>query len=451
LSDPLVSLCMIVRDEEAVLERCLRSVSEYVDEMVVVDTGSSDRTREIAATLGARVIERAWEGDFSAARNEALAEAAGMFVLVLDADEWIESGPDPGRFAQMLRATGREAFTVEIADRQDGGGVHRYPLVRLFRNRQQHRYSGAFHEQITPSIARTLGVELVPGEPSGLTVGHDGYVEQRRIDRGKAERNLGLLRSMVEKNPGDAPARYFLARESIPFRGGRAVPGSHLHEAVRLLESIEPGALAPALAVDAARLQAAALLALERPAVALEVLDRDGDRGAGCELLRADAEIAQAGDDPKRLGDALKRILRCFDRESRDLGPYSDPSLAGPVARARAAEVLLRLGRPAEARRLAEEGCLLPGGGATASIALAAVCRAEGDLQGALQAYLRGLESDQVDPWAWAGMGTMLLEAGDGANAAGPLRNAVKLAPGWNAAEEALAEALRAAQGGDPG
>jgi len=180
---------------------------------------------------------------------------------------------------------------VEIADRLDGGGMHRYPLVRLFRNRPEHRYAGAFHEQITPAIAWTIGREFVPDRPSGLVIGHDGYLEGRRTNRSKGERNLELLRRRVEKEPGDPAARYFLARERIPFRGGRAVPGDHLEEALHHLGNLDRDRLSPQLRVDAARLQAAALLAGRRSREALQVLDECPDRGTGCELLRADAEM----------------------------------------------------------------------------------------------------------------------------------------------------------------
>jgi tetratricopeptide (TPR) repeat protein len=442
LRDPLVSLCMIVRDEEGVLERCLRSVAEYVDEIVVVDTGSTDRTPEVARSFRAQVIRRDWSDDFSEARNASLAAASGRFVLVLDADEWLESGPEPGAFRERLRKTDREAFTVEIADRRDRGTLHRYPLVRLFRNRPGHRYAGAFHEQITPSIARTLGVDLVPGEPCGLVVGHDGYVERVRRERGKAERNLAMLAKCVEASPDDPSARYFLARENIPVRGGRAVPGSHLEEALGHLEHPACSDLSPALAADAARLRAAALLALGRAKDARKVLEESGDLGVACELLRADAEIAMAQRDPDLVGSALERISGCFDRETRDRGPCSDPALAGPVARAHAAEALLLLDRLEEARRLAGEATALPGGGASAWNALAAVERSSGLVPAALKTYLRGLREDESDPWAWAGIGETLLEAGDPAGAVDPLRNAATLAPGWKRVEDALASAL---------
>ncbi|HYF75279.1 MAG TPA: glycosyltransferase family 2 protein, partial [Candidatus Nitrosocosmicus sp.] len=87
-----VSLCMIVKNEEKFLENCLKSVKDFVDEMIVVDTGSADRTVEIAKSHNARVFYFEWINDFAAARNYALDQATGEYVLVMDADEYLEQG-----------------------------------------------------------------------------------------------------------------------------------------------------------------------------------------------------------------------------------------------------------------------------------------------------------------------------------------------------------------------
>ena len=87
-----ISLCLIARDEEQLLTGALESVYGAVDEIIVVDTGSTDGTREIARNAGALVIDHFWQDDFSAARNEALAHATGDWVLVLDADERLAPG-----------------------------------------------------------------------------------------------------------------------------------------------------------------------------------------------------------------------------------------------------------------------------------------------------------------------------------------------------------------------
>jgi tetratricopeptide (TPR) repeat protein len=436
VSQPLLSLCVIARDEETTLGRCLESAKRWVDESIVVDTGSADGTIARAEAAGARVLRHPWGEDFSEARNVALDAARGRFILVLDADEWIEFGPHAASFRALLASDRDEAYTVDIADRLDGGVSRSFSLVRLFRNRPEHRYAGAIHEQIAPSIAARLGVAEIAAPPSGLVVGHDGYARQERMARGKAERNLALLRRRVRDNPGDAAARYFLARECTPIVGGRAVPGEHLDEALVHLEWLaREGDLAATIAADAARLHAAALLARGRIEDASEVLAARGDSGVACDLLRADAEAAT----PDR---ALALAKACFDRETRDRGPFSEPALAGPVARARAAEALMHLGRHDEARILCEEAMLLPGAGALPWIVLGAIARAEDDTVAAMRAYVVGLGRDAADPWAWAANGELLLASGDPEQSIDPLCRAAELAPGWDTVEEAVTTAL---------
>jgi tetratricopeptide (TPR) repeat protein len=433
---PLLSLCVIARDEEATLHRALQSAARYVDEIVVVDAGSTDGTARVAIEHGARVVYVAWENDFSAARNAALDAARGTFALVVDADEWIESGPHPASLRAVLEASGADAFQVEIADRMDDGGTRRSEAARILRNRPDRRYTGAVHERIEIDDAPPV---------SGLVLGHDGFQHSNRLGLGKITRRIALLEAMLAEKRGAAPlVRYLLAREATILRFGRAVPGAHLAEVLQHLAAIaeDPGTLDHNLVADAARLHAAALLATGRAVEAAEVLEDRGDRGVACDLLRADAEIAYAGEDPHAGSHALEIVRACFDRPTRDLGPYAEPLLAGPVARARAAEILARLARFDEARELAREAASLGEGSACGWAALATVERAAGHEAEALRAYLEALKLDAIDPWSWAGLGEILLAAGSAAEAVEPLRNAALLAPGWDAVEEALASAF---------
>jgi glycosyltransferase involved in cell wall biosynthesis len=107
---PNVSLALIARDEESHIERCLKSASGLAEEMIVVDTGSSDRTKEIATACGARVLDFEWIDDFSAARNKALEAARGKWILVLDADEYL-----PAASVQAIRALTSSAHAADRA------------------------------------------------------------------------------------------------------------------------------------------------------------------------------------------------------------------------------------------------------------------------------------------------------------------------------------------------
>jgi hypothetical protein len=420
--------------------------------MVLVDTGSEDETRRLAEERGARVFEAEWNDDFAAARNVALEQAAGQWILVLDADEWIEGGIEPERFRRLLDQASAECFAIALNDHLDTDQRRRYPLVRLFRNQPEYRYEGAFHEQITPSIAHALGRERIEPPLCGLQVGHDGYRREKREERNKAERNLRMLRRRVDSDPSDPAGRYFLIRELVPMRGGRAVPGVHLSEALEHCEWLAPwkGRLSPALGADFDRLHAAALLAEGRPSEALRCLNGDGNGVPALELLRADAELALSGDDVSWADRALRRLRGCFDREGSGVLPCEEPELSGPVARAHAAEVLVRLGRLDDARELAREASRMEGGGAAPWNAVATAERAAGEPAAALRAYLDGVKVDPYDPWGWAGIGEVVLQSGAAADAVEPLCNATALAPGWSSSEEALAAAmLIAGQDGD--
>jgi tetratricopeptide (TPR) repeat protein len=198
-----LSLCMIVRDEEQMLGRCLTAVAPAVDELIVVDTGSNDATIEIARSFGARVIEHAWTGSFAEARNVSFAAATGDWLLYLDADE-IMVAEDAQQLRALTGHTWREAFylveTSHMGEIGDGAAVTNNAL-RMFRNRPHYRFEGRLHEQ----IAQHLPVG-VPGrmEQTTIRVEHYGYLGAVRDAKQKFQRNIELLR--VQAAEGDPTA-----------------------------------------------------------------------------------------------------------------------------------------------------------------------------------------------------------------------------------------------------
>ncbi|MFO0982194.1 MAG: glycosyltransferase [Planctomycetota bacterium] len=198
-----VSLCMIVKNEEEMLERCLRSVGDAVQEIVIVDTGSTDRTVEIARRHHARVASFAWCDDFAAARNASLALARGRFVLVLDADE--ELTPEtPALIARAVRDPEASGFYMAFENPCDEGQVLRFLIVRLFVNHPDVRFENRIHEQVWPSLER-LGsrtgrkLKLLPG----ALIRHAGYRPELMAKRGKIERNLRLFERQLDERPDD--------------------------------------------------------------------------------------------------------------------------------------------------------------------------------------------------------------------------------------------------------
>lgn len=147
-----VSLCMIVKNEEDVLERCLKSVSGLVDEIIIVDTGSTDRTREIAARFTHQIFDFPWQDDFSAARNESFSHASMDYCMWLDADDVLLE-EDRAAFL-TLKETLEPSVSVVMAPYHTGfderGRVtFSYYRERLMKNRAGMRWEGAVHEAVS--------------------------------------------------------------------------------------------------------------------------------------------------------------------------------------------------------------------------------------------------------------------------------------------------------------
>lgn len=202
-----LSLCMIVRDEEAMLGRCLAAVQDAVDEIIVVDTGSTDRTVEIATEHGARVLHHTWTGDFAAARNVSFAAATGDWVMYLDADEVLHE-EDAERLKALTGRTWREAFylveTNHTGDLGDGTAVT-HSALRVFRNRPEYRFEGRIHEQIAQHLPAYLPERL---EHTDVRVEHFGYLGAVRDAKGKSQRNIELLERQLAEG-GDTPFLHF--------------------------------------------------------------------------------------------------------------------------------------------------------------------------------------------------------------------------------------------------
>lgn len=193
ISSCLLSLCMIVRNEEETISSCLDSIQDIVDEIVIVDTGSEDQTLKIVKRYGADIYTSSWQDDFSIARNFALSKARGRWILFLDADESLD------RLAvQTLRKTlttaDAEGFYLTIYNYQDSKSnyIKTYAL-RLFRHNPLYRYEGKIHEQIFPSIQKTSPQARIAWSP--WIIHHFGYSKSVVKSKEKAKRNLTILLS----------------------------------------------------------------------------------------------------------------------------------------------------------------------------------------------------------------------------------------------------------------
>ncbi len=197
---PKVSLCLIVKNEERNLPACLASAADLADELIVVDTGSDDATKQIAARFGARVFDFAWVDSFAAARNETLRHATGEWIFWLDADDRVDQ-PNRTRLRALFANLPAEKVAacvmkcVCLPDPETGQATE-VDHVRLFRNRPGLCWEHRVHEQILPSIRR-LGGDVVL---TGVRIQHTGY-QDRAVRERKLQRDLRLLKLEEAEQP----------------------------------------------------------------------------------------------------------------------------------------------------------------------------------------------------------------------------------------------------------
>ena len=197
-----ISLCMIVKNEEELLAKCLESVKEQVDEIVIVDTGSTDRTVEIARFYGAKIYFHSWEGDFSKHRNQSIGYANKEWILILDADEVVDK--ESARYLrEVLNEKKADSLYLPVRSAYDKGrGEAVHNSIRLFRNNGRIRYEGKVHNQLV-------------GEQSSIVypviVFHEGYNLTEQKSHQKFLRTTALLKKEIEERPDHPRGYHYLA------------------------------------------------------------------------------------------------------------------------------------------------------------------------------------------------------------------------------------------------
>lgn len=210
----LLSLAMMVKNEEAFLADALDSANGWVDELVVVDTGSTDATVRIAQDFGAKVFEFPWCDDFSAARNETIRRCTSDYVFILDADERIR-GADPEAFRTRLVAGEHhpfEAWLINVVNVTKTGQPASSGFgPRVFPRDARLGYVGRVHNRFK---------SLDPAHPSvnasyieGVEIIHLGYDPDVYKTRNKSERSLPLIEASLADDPNDNAMRFYLGRE----------------------------------------------------------------------------------------------------------------------------------------------------------------------------------------------------------------------------------------------
>jgi tetratricopeptide (TPR) repeat protein len=218
---PRLSVCLIAKNEERFLDGCLSSIRGLADQIVLVDTGSTDRTVEIAKAHGAEVHFRAWDDHFSAARNAGLMHARGDWILILDADEEVSREHHDALRALLLQANAI-AYRLPLVDvGREGEGVSQVP--RLFRNAPRQFYVSRVHEQVYASLEINREQWSMENRFGDARLIHHGYQAQVVRERNKVLRNLRLLELANEEHPNDVNLLMNLGLEL--WRSGQQGPG----------------------------------------------------------------------------------------------------------------------------------------------------------------------------------------------------------------------------------
>lgn len=198
-----LSQCMIVKNEEKNIRRALSWGKGIVQEQIVVDTGSSDRTAEIAREMGAKVYSFPWKEDFSAAKNYAIGKAKGTWIAFLDADEYFEE-KDVKKIPEFLKKLSPEKtdgiMTSWVQLDSHDAVTSNCTQVRLFPNRRDLRYRRRIHEQLAREDGKTL--RIVDATES-LAIFHTGYANIGNLQEKKYERNIQLIQRELEDHPDD--------------------------------------------------------------------------------------------------------------------------------------------------------------------------------------------------------------------------------------------------------
>lgn len=208
---------MIVKDEEPWIARSLLSVQEAVDEIIVVDTGSGDRTMDIAHSLGAKVLQFPWPESFAEARNYSLRHATGKWVMWMDADEEIALAEAP-KLRQVSSIGNSKLASLETVHfssvfRPEPNEAYRLNQCRLFRNGEGFHFTGGIHEQLSLS-GRHDGEDIDTPFPLPVRLFHYGYLQSVTSLKSKHERNLKLLQQSTADNPNPDPwSLYHIASE----------------------------------------------------------------------------------------------------------------------------------------------------------------------------------------------------------------------------------------------
>lgn len=203
-----VSVCIIAKNEEKNIERCLSSLQPYGFELVVVDTGSTDRTKELASKYTDKIYDFIWCDDFSAARNFSLEKATNNWIFMMDCDEWIEDIDieELQYFRKHLSHAAGSVTRRNLTGTPENPSMTTDQTERFF-SKKLYKYTGVIHEQLTPKYEKSFETFLL-----NTTIGHDGYLMSEEERMKKSRRNITLLEKQLAERPDDPYTLYQLGK-----------------------------------------------------------------------------------------------------------------------------------------------------------------------------------------------------------------------------------------------
>lgn len=210
-----LSLCMIVKDEENTLERCLESVKDIVDEMIIIDTGSTDGTIKIAKKYGAKIFFYKWDNSFANARNYSLSKASKDWILIMDADDELR-GEDKNKVMKLINDENNKlnayfGETLSYSGDSSDYNIYSNLNIRFIRNGKGYKFSGDIHEQIMPGSEDAkkqvfLGI-------ADIKFYHYGYLNKTVNEKNKRKRNMNIIEKILKENPDDSFMLYNMGVE----------------------------------------------------------------------------------------------------------------------------------------------------------------------------------------------------------------------------------------------